>query len=48
MTSQKYYSLDDYNVKILASAFPIKLLFTPIIKKNVPQLREKNLQNEII
>jgi len=48
MATEKYYSLEDYNLKILeALAFPMKVLFTLIIKKNVQQLKEKNLQNEI-
>lgn len=48
MATEKYYSLEDYNLKILeVFVFPMKVLFTLIIKKNVQQLKEKNLQNEI-
>lgn len=44
MTTEKYYSLEDYNLKILeAFAFPMKVLFTPILKKNFRQLKEKEI-----
>lgn len=44
MATEKYYPLEDYNLKILeAFAFPMKVSFTPIIKKNVWQLKEKEI-----